>query len=504
MAYPLYDHQGTSIAEIWPEEADWTEPFHEVDFDAFGVKRKGSFQTVTRLLGDIWDRIAGLFESGHDPQTDTQAYQQDVPESWAFDVDGVEPSGRTARNDLQIDENQGPSTPSTGKPANPTIRVLGPGRVGVFAADGTKLGEINTDLEGEPLILRLQLAGYTPEQIANVFLEAHQNGAQCDDVVVDQNRSIIMYHINTVRISLGSNGGMVVSDRKTFSQLLEADGTRTTYVIPPNGEGTCTTMSPDGTIRREDVRLGNLIWQGEENPEIYSQMEVFDLLENPSNMIIIGYHLYDPILTVSTSTHPDGSTITEHRNPFNATLIRTITINTESDGTVKTVLRDAQGNVETVQTVKDKDDGTQIINQTVTVQRPEKGEESVEITINPDGSSVKTFTDIYGNLTDIRYRHEEADGTVVVKEVEYTYDIDSILREDSPITKVTTGKPDGVITSVYRDHNDKITGSETTTPLPGGGNVNELMDPHGTVIYRTTVDSEGYVVSIEKLNEYKD
>lgn len=78
VAYSVYDHVGTSVVEIWPE-GGWHDPFHLVDFDEFGIKRKGSSEILTTFGTSIWDPLAQTIGAyGFDPYTQmvTQMSQQ--------------------------------------------------------------------------------------------------------------------------------------------------------------------------------------------------------------------------------------------------------------------------------------------------------------------------------------------------------------------------------------------------------------------------------------------
>lgn len=67
IAHPVYDHMGVSALEVWPEEG-WMEPIHIVDFDEFGVKRKGSSEILTAVGSAIWDPVAQMLGGfGYDP-----------------------------------------------------------------------------------------------------------------------------------------------------------------------------------------------------------------------------------------------------------------------------------------------------------------------------------------------------------------------------------------------------------------------------------------------------
>lgn len=69
VAYVVYDHSGNSVVEIWPE-GGWHEAFHLVDFDEFGIKRKGSTEVWTALAGSVYDPFTRMFGSfGYDPFT---------------------------------------------------------------------------------------------------------------------------------------------------------------------------------------------------------------------------------------------------------------------------------------------------------------------------------------------------------------------------------------------------------------------------------------------------
>ncbi len=69
IAYPIYDHSGNSVVEIWPE-GGWHTPFHLVDYDEFGIKRKGSSEILTQLASSMFDPFTQMFGiSGFDSYT---------------------------------------------------------------------------------------------------------------------------------------------------------------------------------------------------------------------------------------------------------------------------------------------------------------------------------------------------------------------------------------------------------------------------------------------------
>jgi hypothetical protein len=97
VVYPVYDTFGTSAAEIWPGGP------HIVDFDEFGIKRKGSMFPLLWYVDKNWypypnlwgennilydsfidgyinlgDPVADLFLDGRDPYIDAYIYQIDA------------------------------------------------------------------------------------------------------------------------------------------------------------------------------------------------------------------------------------------------------------------------------------------------------------------------------------------------------------------------------------------------------------------------------------------
>lgn len=106
--------------------------------------------------------------------------------------------------------------------ANPGQPVLGPpenGNINIFAPDGTQIGEINQGGSGKNLIVAMQNAGYSPDQITNVFVQAAEAGIKTSDVTVFAGQNLktgyysatpatnsIAYNVGNVVISMSSNG----------------------------------------------------------------------------------------------------------------------------------------------------------------------------------------------------------------------------------------------------------------------------------------------------------
>lgn len=187
-------------------------------------------------------------------------------------IETTEPQSENRNNRSETDDE---SQTDSGRPADPTVTLTN-GRAIVFAADGTKIGEITPDGSGKDLITTMQNAGYTPDQIADVFVQAAKAGVTCTDVAVTADGNSVTYQIGGLSVTLcGSKsenpkpGTTLISTSAGGFTEIELDGTRTEHLginhtITTRSDGTVIEVDGDHTTTTTPGGKQTTTWKDEE------------------------------------------------------------------------------------------------------------------------------------------------------------------------------------------------------------------------------------------------
>ncbi|MBN2315153.1 MAG: filamentous hemagglutinin N-terminal domain-containing protein [Sedimentisphaerales bacterium] len=285
---------------------------------------------------------------------------------------------------------------------NPDIRLLEDGRIGVYAQDGTLIGEISQGDSGTGLIATMQNAGYSPDQIAEVFQQAAESGVTCQDVSVNPD-GIIGYTIGEMTVTLDADGNTIInngsteityhsdgswSKRDTETNVVtttRSDGT--TIVKHPSGE--TVTTAPDGTVTRivpnaADGSVLTTVTQG--NTTITTSTTTDETGNTRTETTTMVTHndkstsvttRVNGQITATTETSADGRKVVVGKFDADGNLAETTTTTTAGEG--------ADSVITTIHTVTGGDT-TKTVKNGITM--------STTVTVTkPDGTQTTTITD---------------------------------------------------------------------------------------------------------------